>query len=85
MTVNLGDRSWETVEHSQEGNSTEVERERRNSIGAPDTLESQSVQQEAALDVVAEVLRLRNHVQQIIEREAEGVQGNLLDPPPAYV
>ncbi|PBK82585.1 hypothetical protein ARMGADRAFT_1038491 [Armillaria gallica] len=78
MTVNLGDRSWETVEHSQEGNSTEVERERRNSIGAPDTLESQSVQQEAALDVVAEVLRLRNHVQQIIEREAEEVQASVL-------
>ncbi len=85
MTVNLGDRSWETVEHSQEGNSTEVERERRNSIGAPDTLESQSVQQEDVLDVVNEVLRLRNHVQQIIEGEPEGVQGNLLDPPPAYV
>ncbi|KAK0229588.1 hypothetical protein EDD85DRAFT_794073 [Armillaria nabsnona] len=85
MTVNLGDRSWETVEHSQEGNLTEVERERRNSISVPDTLESQSVQQKAALDIVAEVLRLRNHVQQIIEQEAEAVQSNLLDPPPAYV
>ncbi|KAK0219576.1 hypothetical protein EDD85DRAFT_797226 [Armillaria nabsnona] len=42
-------------------------------------------QQEAVLDVVAEFLRMRTQLQQIIvEREAERGHGNVLDSPPAY-
>ncbi len=93
MTPNEGDRSQDTVEQNTEGDPIEDEGERRNSIGTPvhvDTSETQSAQQEevpqAGLDdVVAEVLRLRTQFQQfIVEREAERVQGNAFDPPPAY-
>ncbi|KAK0430908.1 hypothetical protein EV421DRAFT_1930276 [Armillaria borealis] len=90
MAPNVGSGSQEPVEESPEGNPTDEEGERRDSIGTPvhvDTSEPQSApQQEAALDVVAEVVRLRTQFQQfIVEREAERVQGNALDPPPAYV
>ncbi len=93
MTPNEGDRSHDTVEQNTEGGPIEDEGERRNSIGTPvhvDTSEPQSAQQEevpqAGLDdVVAEVLRLRTQFQQfVVEREAERVQGNAFDPPPAY-
>ena len=89
MTPNVGSGSQEPVEESPEGNPTDEGGE-RDSIGMPvhvDTSEPQSApQQEAALDVVAEVVRLRTQFQQfIVEREAERVQGNLLDPPPAYM
>lgn len=76
------------------GTPTEDERERRDSTCTPmhiDTSESQSPQQreapQAALgDVVAEVLRLRTQVQQLLaEREAGRVQSNALDPLPEYV
>ncbi|KAK0219588.1 hypothetical protein EDD85DRAFT_865159 [Armillaria nabsnona] len=90
MPPNLGSGSRELVEESPEGNPTEDERERRNSIGTPvdnDNSEAQSPREregspEAPLDDVgAEVLRLRDQVQRLVER----VQGNEFDPPPAYV
>ncbi|PBK60580.1 hypothetical protein ARMSODRAFT_982243 [Armillaria solidipes] len=89
----LGDQSQEIVEQNPEGNPTEDEGERRNSISWPVHVhisEPQSAAQQegpqAALgDVVAEVVRLRTQFQQlIVEREAERVHGNELDPPPAY-
>ncbi|KAK0219579.1 hypothetical protein EDD85DRAFT_797233 [Armillaria nabsnona] len=83
MTPNLGDRSPDTVGWNAEGNPTEDEGERRNSSDTPDASE---LPQQDNLDVVAEVLRLRTQFQQfIVEPEAEGVQGNALDPPPAYM
>ncbi|KAK0421924.1 hypothetical protein EV421DRAFT_2026177 [Armillaria borealis] len=89
VAPDLGDRSQETVEQNPEGNPTRDEGERRPRVGTPvhvDNSEPQvAPQQEAALDVVAEVVRLRTQVQQIIvEREAERFHGNALDPPPAY-
>ncbi len=93
VVPDLGDRSQEIVEQNPEGNPTEDEEERRNSISSPvhvDTSESQraTLQEgpQAALgDVVAEVVRLRTQFQQfIMEQEAERVHGNALDPPPAY-
>ncbi len=92
MTPMLRDRNRETIEEIPEGNPTEDERERIISIGTPlhvDVSQSQSGQQQEAPqpalgDVAAEVIRLREQVQQLIEREAERAQGNMLDPPPAY-
>ncbi|KAK0219557.1 hypothetical protein EDD85DRAFT_961029 [Armillaria nabsnona] len=92
MTPMLRDRNLETIEEIPEENPTEAGRERINIIGTPlhvDVSESQSVQQQEAPqpalgDVAAEVMRLREQVQQLIEREAERAQGNMLDPPPAY-
>ncbi len=79
----VGDRRQEIVEQNPERNPTEDEGERRNSSDTPDASE---LAQQDALDVVAEVLRLRTQFQQfIVEREAERVQGNLLDLPPAYM
>ncbi|KAK0430897.1 hypothetical protein EV421DRAFT_1743578 [Armillaria borealis] len=93
MTPNLGDRSPDIVERSPEGNLTDDDGERRNSIETRlrvNTSELQSARQEAppqaALgDVVAEVLRLRTQFQHFIEREAERAQATVLDPPPAYM
>ncbi len=94
MTPHGEGGSQDTVGGSGTGTPTEDERERTNSTGMPlhlDTSESQSPRQreapQAALgDVVAEVLRLRTQVQQLIaEREAGRVQSNALDPPPEYV
>ncbi|PBK79362.1 hypothetical protein ARMGADRAFT_1172422 [Armillaria gallica] len=92
VAPDLVDISPDTVEQSPEGNPAEDERGRRDSVEThlhADTSELQSAQQQegshAALDVVAaEVLRLRVQVQQLIEREAERVQGNAFEPPPAY-
>ncbi|KAK0430088.1 hypothetical protein EV421DRAFT_2025357 [Armillaria borealis] len=92
VAPDLGDRSQEIVEQNSEGNPTEDVEERRNSISSPvhvDASEPQGVPQQevpqAALDVVAEVVMLRTQFQQfIVEREAERVHGNVLDPPPAY-
>ncbi|SJL17858.1 uncharacterized protein ARMOST_21422 [Armillaria ostoyae] len=85
----LGDRSQEIVEQNPEGNPTRDEGERRPRVGTPVHVDNSELQvapqREAALDVVAEVVRLRTQVQQIIvEREAERFHGNALDPPPAY-
>ncbi len=89
MPPNLGSGSREPVEESPEGNPTEDERERRHSIGTPVDNEGSKAQSprereecpQAPLDDVgAEVLRLRDQVQQLVER----VQGNAFDPPPAY-
>ncbi|PBK82613.1 hypothetical protein ARMGADRAFT_1140819 [Armillaria gallica] len=89
MPPNLGSGSREPVQESPEGNPTEDERERRNSIGTPvdnEDSEAQSPREreespQAPLDdVEAEVLRLRDQVQRLVER----VQGNAFDPPPAY-
>lgn len=86
--------SQDTIGGSGTGTPTEDERESRDSTGTPlhiDTSESQRPQKredrQAALgDVVAEVLRLRTQVQQLIaEWEAERVQSNGLDPPPEHV
>ncbi|PBK60551.1 hypothetical protein ARMSODRAFT_1009254 [Armillaria solidipes] len=93
MTPDLPNITTDTVEQSLDGNPAEDERERRNSIEThlhADTSEPQSTQQQegphAVLDdVAAEVLRLRVQVQQLIEREAERIQGNVFEPPPAYV
>ncbi|KAK0435833.1 hypothetical protein EV421DRAFT_2038952 [Armillaria borealis] len=93
MTPNLADMSPDTVEQSPEGTSAEDERERRNSFETQlhvETSEPKSAQQQegphAVLDdVAAEVLRLRVQVQQLIEREVERIQGNVFEPPPAYV
>ncbi len=92
MTPNLANTSPDTVEQSPEGNPAEDERERRDSVEThvhADTSEPQSAQQpegsRAVLDdVAADVLRLRVRVQQLIEREAERVQGSAFEPPPAY-
>ncbi|PBK82605.1 hypothetical protein ARMGADRAFT_1090187 [Armillaria gallica] len=93
VALDTGIGSQEIVEQNPEVNPTEDEEERRNSISSPvhvDTSVSQIAAQQddpqAALgDVVAEVVRLRTQVQQIIiEREAERVHGNALDPLPAY-
>ncbi|KAK0492621.1 hypothetical protein EDD18DRAFT_449073 [Armillaria luteobubalina] len=78
-------RSQETVEQSP----TEDEGDRRDIIGTPlhvDNSGSQYTQQEDAdLDVVAEVARLRTQVQQIIvERDAERLRGFTSDAQPAY-
>ncbi len=89
MLPNLGSGSREPVKESPEGNPTEDERERRISIGTHvnnDDSEAQSPREreespQAPLDDVgAEVLRLRDQVQHLVER----VQGNVFDPPPAY-
>ncbi len=76
----LEDRSLE------EGDPTEDEGERRSTVGTPLHAEAQDApQQEASLDVAAEVVRIRTQLQQIIvEREAERGHGNALDSPPAY-
>ncbi|PBK60572.1 hypothetical protein ARMSODRAFT_982237 [Armillaria solidipes] len=93
VAPDLGDRSQEIVEQNPEGNPTEDEGERRNNISSPvhvDISEPQDAPQQggprASLgDVVAEVVRLRTQFQQfVVEREAERVHGNELDPPPAY-
>ncbi|KAK0430912.1 hypothetical protein EV421DRAFT_2024822 [Armillaria borealis] len=93
VAPDLGDRSQEIVEQNPEGNPTEDEGERRNSISSPvhvDISEPEGAPQQggprASLgDVVAEVVRLRTQFQQfVVEREAERVHGNELDPPPAY-
>ncbi len=95
MTPDVGDRSQQTVEQGLAGNLTKDEGEGRNSISSRahfDTSETQRVPQQegpqAALgDVVAEVVRLRTQFQQfinIVERDAERIHGNTLDPPPAY-
>ncbi|KAK0465748.1 hypothetical protein IW261DRAFT_1598517 [Armillaria novae-zelandiae] len=81
----LENRLQETVEHSL----TEDEGERRNAVGMPlhvaDSVSQDTQQQQADLDVVAEVLRLRTQVQQIIvERDEERFHGNPPDLPPAY-
>ncbi len=90
----VGDRRQEIAEQNLEENPTEDEGERRNSFGTPvhvDASEPRGAPQQegphAALDdVVAEVVRLRTQFQQfIVEREAERVHGNALDPPPAYM
>ncbi len=93
MAPNFGDRNQERLGQTLGGNPTEDNRERRDSISMPVhiyTSEPQSTPEQegpqAALDdVVAEVVRLRTQFQQfIVEREAERVHGNALDPPPAY-
>ncbi|PBK82574.1 hypothetical protein ARMGADRAFT_1090155 [Armillaria gallica] len=92
MSPMLRDRNLETIEEIPEEIPPEAGRERINIIGTPlhvGVSETQSVQQQEAPqpalgDVAAEVMRLREHVQQLIEREAERAQGNMLDPPPAY-
>ncbi|PBK82587.1 hypothetical protein ARMGADRAFT_1038493 [Armillaria gallica] len=82
MMPNEGDRSQDTVEQNSEWDLVEDEGERRNSIGTSvhvDTSElqvapQQEVPQAALSVIVAEVLRLRTQVQQlIVEREAEHV------------
>ncbi|KAK0430084.1 hypothetical protein EV421DRAFT_1860468 [Armillaria borealis] len=87
ITPDEGEGRQEPVEGSPEGNPTEDERERRNSTGSPvhnDTSHRQSTREESPQapldDVGAEVLRLRDQVQRLVER----VQGNVFDPPPAY-
>ncbi len=84
VAPDLEDRSQETIE---EADPTEDEGERRNTVGTPLHVDnSEGPQQEAALDVVAEVVRMRTQLQQIIvEREAERGHGNVSDTPPAYV
>ncbi|PBK60577.1 hypothetical protein ARMSODRAFT_1068405 [Armillaria solidipes] len=84
ITPDVGGRSQEPIEGNLEGNSTE---ERRNRIGTAahnDTSERPSPREENLQtpldDVGAEVLRLRDQVQRLVER----VQGNVFDPPPAY-
>ncbi|SJL17815.1 uncharacterized protein ARMOST_21377 [Armillaria ostoyae] len=92
MMPDLPNISMDTVEQSLDRNPVEDERERRNSVETHlhvDTSEPQSAQQQggphAALDdVAAEVLRLRVQVQQLIKQEAERIQGNVFEPPPAY-
>ncbi|SJL17831.1 uncharacterized protein ARMOST_21395 [Armillaria ostoyae] len=93
VVPDLDDRSQEIVEQNPEGNPTEDEGERRNNISSPvhvDISEPQVPPQQegprASLgDVVAEVVRLRTQFRQfVVEREAERVHGNELDPPPAY-
>ncbi len=95
VAPDLGDRGQETVEQNPERNLIEDEGERRNHFTSPvhvDTSEPQTATQQdgsqAALgDVVAEAVRLRIQFEQfihVVEREAERVHGNALDPPPAY-
>ncbi|KAK0219603.1 hypothetical protein EDD85DRAFT_989082 [Armillaria nabsnona] len=83
------DRNPETVQQNPERNRTEDVGNSRNSFDGPDASEPQSAQQQevpqaAFGDVVAEVLRLRTQFQPFIEREAERVQSDASDPPPAY-
>ncbi|KAK0492623.1 hypothetical protein EDD18DRAFT_1409012 [Armillaria luteobubalina] len=91
----LGDRSQETVEQNPGRTLIEAGGERRNSVSLPvhiDTPEPQRGPQQdgshaAGGDVVAEAVRLRIQFQQfieVVEREAGRVNGNALDPPPAY-
>ncbi|KAK0209693.1 hypothetical protein IW262DRAFT_1486440 [Armillaria fumosa] len=93
VAPNVGGMSQEPVEEITEGNPIRDTAERRNGIGVPlrvDISEPQGAPHQegprASLsDVVAEVLRLRTQFQQfVVEREVERVQGNTLDPPPAY-
>ncbi|SJL17841.1 uncharacterized protein ARMOST_21405 [Armillaria ostoyae] len=89
ITQDEGGGRQEPVEGSPlaEGNPTEDETERRDSTGSPvhnNTSHRQSTRKESPQapleDVGAEVLRLRDQVQRLVER----IQGNVFDPPPAY-
>ncbi|KAK0191806.1 hypothetical protein F5146DRAFT_1001573 [Armillaria mellea] len=82
-----GDRRQDVIEQNEEGNPGVDEGEGRDIMSSlihPDTSEPRGAPQEAspqpALDVVAEVVRLRTQFQQFIEeRDAERVHGNVLD------